>query len=169
MEQSFLQRPGASQKMPAMQPLGGYTPATYNNTQPVITATRQLNLDNANRVLAQYQIDNGSYARAPVGPTNYERGNIMPSAEPTGPAGYNHQGKPVMPLRPADMTPKQYMIDTERQMNPAFIQGVHQMTAVPQQHFLNNVDMSSQMYPSNYQMPDNLTFPGAQANATDSK
>jgi len=158
---NFLQRPGGNGPKVALQPLGGLAsvpaagPAAYNSAPEGASPARALALDNVNRVLAQYKVDMGEFSRLPVGPTNYEIGNIMPSQEPTGPAGYNHQGKMVFPGRAADLNKAEFIQQEMNTMNPALRADMQRMTQFPQQNFYNLQNPTNYM-PVNYNMPDSL-------------
>ena len=111
MEQpNFLQRPGGLGPMPGLKPLGMpmAKPSAYMNDDISITARRQAYSDDVNRVFAQYNIDHGTYSRTPVNPLPYAEGNITKSAQPTGPAGYNHREMPL-PERALDIPKEQYL------------------------------------------------------------
>lgn len=157
--QNFLQRPGGLGPAQKLQPLGGMgsvSPASYRVDPPTIEVRRATGLDNINRVYAQYQVDRGEYARAPVGPTNYQEGNIMPSQQITGPAGYQHRDPLVMPDRPADMSKADYLVKEQNTMNPDLRAQMQMMTVLPQQNFYNVQDAAAKVAIQNYEMPDSL-------------
>jgi len=108
----------------------------YANTPANIEVRRSTGLDDINRVYSQYQVDHGEYARPAVGPTNYQEGNIMPSQQITGPAGYNHRDPLVMPMRPADLNKAEYLVKEQNTMNPDMRAQMQMMTVLPQQKFL---------------------------------
>lgn len=157
--QNFLQRPGGLGPAQKLKPLGGMGvsgPASYAVTPALIEVRRSTGLDDVNRVYTQYQVDRGEYSRAAVGPTNYQEGNIMPSQQITGPAGYNHRDPLVMPMRPADMNKADYLVKEQNTMNPNLRAQMQIMTTLPQQNFYNVQDLSSKIAVQSYQMPDNL-------------
>ena len=164
---AFLQRPGGIGPAQNLKPLGGLAavttplpppPAHYRSS--FSAATGLSSIDNVNRVIAQYEKDNGTYNRAAVDPTYYQQGNIVPSTEPVGVAGYNHQGEFVTPGKAADLTDTQYLLMESNNLNPGMRAEVAMATAVPQQNFFNAQEPSN--YPLvNYNMPDNLYMPGA--------
>ena len=114
--QNFLQRPGGLGPMAErVKPLGSLAtavPALYQNTPEMIELNRATQLDNVNRVYSQYQRDRGEYAREPVGPTDMQPSNIVPSQQLTGPAGYNHRDNLVIPDRAADLSRGEYLVKT---------------------------------------------------------
>jgi hypothetical protein len=140
MEKSnLLQRPGGLGPMNAMQPLGGtgiQSPAAYAVTPEMIAVRRAAGMDNINRVMAQYSRDRGETVRAAVGPTNYQEGNIMPSMQATGPAGYQHRDPLVLPDRPADMTKADYLVKEQNSMNPDLRAKMQILTTLPPTKFL---------------------------------
>ena len=139
MEQAnFLQRPGGLGPMPGLKPLGMpmAKPSAYMNDDISITARRQAYSDDVNRVFAQYNIDHGTYSRTPVNPLPYAEGNITKSAQPTGPAGYNHREMPL-PERAVDIPKEQYIAETSLAQNPTMRGSVQALTVLPQQNFLN--------------------------------
>lgn len=157
--QNFLQRPGGLGPAQKLKPLGGMgtsDPASYAVTPALIEIRRATGLDDINRVYTQYQVNRGEYSRAAVGPTNYQEGNIMPSQQITGPAGYNHRDPLVMPMRPADMNKAEYLVKEQNTMNPNLRAQMQIMTTLPQQNFYNVQDLSSKIATQSYQMPDNL-------------
>lgn len=107
-QQNFLQRPGGLGPMPGLKPLGmpAADPSSYLNDSTSIRVRQQAAVDDVARVLAQYNIDHGDYQRRPVAPIEYGIGNMVSSAQQTGPAGYNHRGIPL-PERATDMPPEQ--------------------------------------------------------------
>jgi hypothetical protein len=163
MEKSnFLQRPGGlgpmAERVKPIGSMGLNSPANYQSTPQSIELNRATGIDNVNRVYAQYQIDHGEYARAAIGPTDFNKGNIVESQELTGPAGYNHRNV-VMPMRPMDMTQAEYMVKEQNTMDPELRVQLKTLTTNPRQNFLNGQDQSANMMSQNYNMPDNLPFP----------
>ncbi len=166
---AYLQRPGGNGPLPKMTPIGGAaslptqlppSPAMYHSSNSALPGLR--GMDNINRVITQYEVDTGKYQRPAVGTTNYQLGNIMPSQETVGVAGYNQAGKMVMPGKAADLSQQQYLIAEANNLNPALRQEVAMATSVPQQNFFN--DQNPSTYPLiNYNMPDNLYMPGVLA------
>ena len=164
---AYLQRPGGNGRLPKMTPLGGMAaattqlpspPAMYHSSNTAVTGLR--GMDNINRVITQYEVDTGKYQRPAVGTTNYQLGNIMPSQEPVGVAGYNQAGRMVMPGKAADLSQQQYLMAEANNLNPALREQFAMATSVPQQNFFN--DQNTSTYPLiNYNMPDNLYMPGA--------
>ncbi len=164
---AYLQRPGGNGPLPKMTPLGSKdaattqlpsSPAMYHSSNTAVTGLR--GLDNINRVITQYEVDTGKYQRPAVGTTNYQLGNIMPSQETVGVAGYNQAGKMVMPGKAADRSHQQFLLAEANNLNPALRQQVAMATSVPKQNFFN--DQNTSTYPLiNYNMPDNLYMPGA--------
>lgn len=152
--QNFLQRPGGLGPMAGrVKPLGSLStgvPALYQNTPEMIELNRATGLDNVNRVYAQYQKDIGEYARDPVGPTDVQASNIVPSQQLTGPAGYNHRDNLVIPERPADMSKGEYLVKTQNTLNPELRNQLKILTTLPQQNFLNAQDTTMAMLPQNY-------------------
>lgn len=151
--QNFLQRPGGLGPMAArVKPLGSLAtgnPSLYQNTPEMIELNRATGLDNINRVYSQYQHDIGEYAREPVGPTDVQASNIVPSQQLTGPAGYNHRDNLVIPERPADMSKGEYLVKTQNTLNPEMRNKLKILTTVPQQNFLNAMDPTMAMIPQN--------------------
>jgi len=157
--QNFLQRPGGLGPAQKLKPLGGLGTvgaSEYANTPATIEVRRSTSLDDINRVYSQYQVNQGEYARAAVGPTNYQEGNIMPSQQITGPAGYNHRDPLVTPMRPADINKAEYLVKEQNTMNPDMRAQMQMMTMLPQQNFYNVQDAAAKMAIQNYEMPDSL-------------
>jgi hypothetical protein len=156
-KQNFLQRPGGLGPTGALKPLGmsAAQPASYMNDAISMTSRRQAYTDDVNRVFAQYNIDHGTYMRAPVNPLPYADGNITKSAEVTGLAGYNHQEMPL-PERPMDMSAGQYVHETVNQVDPAMRANVQALTLLPQQNFLNNRDLQPLTMQNDYRRRDDL-------------
>jgi len=157
---NFLQRPGGlGPTADRVKPLGSLAagnPAMYRNSAQNIEINRATGLDNVNRVMAQYSMDRGEYVREPIGPTDFQKGNIVPSQELTGPAGYNHRNDLVIPERPMDMSKGEYLVKTQNTLNPALRNQLKTLTVLPRQNFLSTPDVSMQALPQNYAMPDNL-------------
>lgn len=157
---NFLQRPGGlGPTADRVKPIGSLaqgSPSLYEATPATIELNRAIALDNINRVTSQYQTDRGERAREQVGPTNYQEGNVMPSAQITGLAGYNQRGDLKLPERPADMSQLDYIAKSQNTMDPQLRAQMQILTAVPQQNFLNTPDVSAQVLPSNYRMSDSL-------------
>lgn len=163
MEKSkFLQRPGGLGPTPALQPLGGaapQNPAMYSVTPEIIAIRRATGLDNVNRIMAQYAKDRGESSRPAVGPTNYQEGNIMPSSQVTGPAGYQHKDPMVLPERPADMSKAEYLVKEQNTMNPDLRAQMQVLTTMPEQNFYNIQDVSTSLMSQDYRGPASLGFP----------
>ena len=160
MEQAnFLQRPGGLGPMPGLKPLGMpmAKPSAYMNDDISITARRQAYSDDVNRVFAQYNIDHGTYSRTPVNPLPYAEGNITKSAQPTGPAGYNHREMPL-PERAVDIPKEQYIAETSLAQNPTMRGSVQALTVLPQQNFLNIQDPNQMMYTQDYRGADDISL-----------
>jgi hypothetical protein len=156
---NLLQRPGGLGPMNTMQPLGGTgteSPAAYAVTPEMIAVRRAAGMDNINRVMAQYSRDRGETVRAAVGPTNYQEGNIMPSMQATGPAGYQHRDPLVLPDRPADMTKAEYLVKEQNSMNPDLRAKMQVLTTMPQQNFYNVQDVSTSLMTQDYRTPASL-------------
>ena len=157
---NFLQRPGGLGPTSArVKPIGSLaegSPSLYESTPATIELNRAIALDNINRITSQYQTDRGERAREQVGPTNYQEGNIMPSAQITGLAGYNQRGETKLPERAADLSTLDYISKTQNTLDPQLRGQMQILTAVPQQTFLNTPDLSTQLLPSNYRMADSL-------------
>jgi len=151
---NFLQRPGGLGPMAErVKPLGSLAtsiPAMYQNTPETIELNRATQLDNVNRVYAQYQRDRGEYVREPVGPTDVQPGNIMPSQQVTGLAGYNHKDNLVIPDRAADISKGEYLVKTQNTLNPELRNQLKILTSLPQQNFLNAPDPSTVALTQNY-------------------
>lgn len=151
---NFLQRPGGLGPMAGrVKPLGSSAtgvPALYQNTPETIELNRATQLDNVNRVYSQYQRDRGEYAREPVGPTDVQASNIVPSQQLTGLAGYNHRDNLVIPERPADMSKGEYLVKTQNTLNPELRNQLKILTSLPQQNFLNAPDPTMAMIPQSY-------------------
>jgi hypothetical protein len=157
----FLQRPGGLGPNQRVKPIGSLAtqiPAAYESTPESIEIRRSMTLDDINRVQAQYARDRGESAREPVGPTNYQEGNIMPSSQITGPAGYNHQDKLVLPDRAADMSKAEYLVKEQNTMDPNLRAQLQILTTLPQQNFYNVQDQTTNLMTQNYAMPDSLAF-----------
>ena len=160
MEQSnFLQQPGGLGPLPGLKPLGMpmAKPSAYMNDDISITARRQAYTDDVNRVFAQYNIDHGTYSRTPVNPLPYTEGNITKSAQPTGPAGYNHKEMPL-PERPVDMPKDQYIAETGLAADPTMRGNVQALTVLPKQNFLNTQDPNQMMYTQDYRRADDISL-----------
>lgn len=152
--QNFLQRPGGLGPMAErVKPLGSLAsavPALYQNTPEMIELNRATQLDNVNRVYSQYQRDRGEYSREPVGPTDNQPGNIVPSQQLTGPAGYNHRDNLVIPDKAADLSKGEYLVKTQNTLNPELRNQLKILTSLPQQNFLNAPDPTMAMLPQSY-------------------
>ena len=157
---NFLQRPGGlgptSQRVKPLGAISSGAPAMYQNTPQNIELTRAANSDNVNRVMSQIYTDRGENSRAAVGPTDFQKGNIVPSQQLTGPAGYNHRNELVIPERPMDMTKADYLVKLSNETNPELRNQLKMLTVIPRQNFLDTPDVSGQMLTQNYNMPDNL-------------
>jgi len=157
---NFLQRPGGlgptSQRVKPLGQMATGSPSMYESTPATIELNRAIALDNINRVTSQYQTDRGERAREAVGPTNYEEGNVMPSAQITGLAGYNQRGEMKLPERAADLSAADYLVKTQNTMDPNLRAQMQILTSVPQQNFLNTPDQGALNLPNNYVMPDSL-------------
>jgi len=145
--------------MPGLKPLGMpmANPAAYLNDTTSIRVRQQAAMDDVARVLSQYNVDHGEYLRGPVSPAEYGIGNMTPSAQQTGPAGYNHREMPL-PNRATDMPKEQYVIDETNRRDPAFQQKVSQLTALPQQNFYNVQTPESSMPMLDYRTTGDITF-----------
>jgi len=152
--QNFLQRPGGLGPMAdRVRPLGSLAtgvPALYQNTPEMIELNRATGLDNVNRVYSQYQVDRGEHTREPVGPTDMQPGNIVPSQQITGLAGYNHKDALVIPDRAADMSKGEYLVKAQNTLNPDLRNQLKILTSMPQQNFLNAPDPTMAMLPQSY-------------------
>jgi len=152
--QNFLQRPGGLGPMAErVKPLGSLAtavPALYQNTPEMIELNRATQLDNVNRVYSQYQVDRGEHTREPVGPTDMQLGNIVPSQQLTGPAGYNHRDNLVIPDKAADLSKGEYLVKTQNTLNPELRNQLKILTSMPQQNFLNAPDPGMAMLPNSY-------------------
>ena len=136
-----------------VRPLGSLAtgvPALYQNTPEMIELNRATQLDNVNRVYSQYQRDRGEYTREPVGPTDVQASNIVPSQQLKGPAGYNHRDTLVIPDRAADMSKGEYLVKTQNTLNPEFRNQLKILTSTPQQNFLNAPDPTMALMPNSY-------------------
>ena len=151
---NFLQRPGGlGPSAERVKPLGSLAtgvPALYQNTPEMIELNRATQLDNVNRVYSQIQRDRGEYTREPVGPTDVQASNIVPSQQLTGPAGYNHKDNLVIPDRAADMSKGEYLVKTQNTLNPELRNQLKILTSLPQQNFLNAPDPSIAVLPNSY-------------------
>lgn len=158
-QQNFLQRPGGLGPMPALKPLGMpmANPSAYMNDEISISSRRQAYLDDVNRVFAQYNIDHGEYARTPVPPATYGEGNITPSAQVTGPAGYQHRGMPL-PERAVDMPEAQYLSQETNKFDPSMRLNVQALTLLPEQNFYNVKTQESLPLPQDYRRLDDLSL-----------
>lgn len=158
-QQNFLQRPGGLGPMPGLKPLGMpmAQPSAYMNDTISVRARQQAAVDDVNRVLAQYKIDNGEYLRTPVSPAEYGIGNMTPSAQQTGVAGYNHREVPL-PERAVDMPKEQYVVDEANSADPAFQHNVKQLTMLPQQPFYNVTTPDSTLPALDFRSPGDLTY-----------
>lgn len=157
---NFLQRPGGNGPTASrVKPLGTMAtqvPGLYANTPQQIEFHRASNLDDINRVDAQYRMDRGEYVREPIGPTNYEQGNIMPSSEITGLPGYNQRGDMKLPMRAADISKAEYLVKTQNTMDPNLRAQMQILTTMPRQNFFNSQDPTANLFTQNYQMPGSL-------------
>lgn len=157
---TFLQRPGglgpSAERVKPLGSLATAVPALYQNTPEMIELNRATQLDNVNRVYSQYQINRGEYAREAVGPTDMQPGNIVPSQQLTGPAGYNHRDQLVIPERPMDMSKGEYLVKTQNTLNPELRNQLKILTTTTSQNFLNAPDLGMAMIPQNYNMPGML-------------
>ena len=136
---NLLQKPGGLGDTTNLKPLGmaAAAPSTYLNNDISISARRNAYMDDVNRVFSQYNIDAGTYMRAPVNPIPYQPGNITKSQEVTGPAGYNHNGVLPLPGKADDLSDAAYLVGLENTMNPAMRLDVQTLTMLPRQNFLN--------------------------------
>ena len=151
---NFLQRPGGlGPSAERVKPLGSLAtgvPALYQNTPEMIELNRATQLDNINRIYSQYQVDRGEHTREAVGPTDMQPGNIVPSQQLTGPAGYNHRDQLIIPDRAADMSKGEYLVKTQNTLNPELRNQLKILTSLPQQNFLSTPDPTMAMIPQNY-------------------
>lgn len=157
---NFLQRPGGlgptAERVKPLGSLATAVPALYQNTPEMIELNRATQLDNVNRVYSQYQKDRGEFAREPVGPTDMQPGNIVPSQQLTGPAGYNHRDQLVIPDKAADMSKGEYLVKTQNTLNPELRNQLKILTSLAQQNFLNAPDPSAISLTQNYNTPGTL-------------
>ena len=157
---NFLQRPGglgpSAERVKPLGSLATAVPALYQNTPEMIELNRATQLDNVNRVYSQYQVDRGEHTREPVGPTDMQPGNIVPSQQLTGPAGYNHRDNLVIPERAADMSKGEYLVKTQNTLSPELRNQLKILTSMPQQNFLNAPDTSTALLTQNYNTPGTL-------------
>jgi len=158
--QNFLQRPGglgpSAERVKPIGSLASAAPALYNNTPEMIELNRATGIDDVNRVYAQYQRDRGEYSREPVGPTSAQPGNIVPSQQLTGPAGYNHRDQLVIPDRAADISKAEYLVKEQNTLNPELRNQLKILTSLPQQNFLNAPDPAAVALPNSYNTPGTL-------------
>ena len=157
---NFLQRPGGlgptSERVKPLGSLATAVPALYQNTPQNIEINRATGIDNVNRVYAQYLTDRGEYAREPVGPTDVQASNIVPSQQLTGLAGYNHRDNLVIPERAADMSKGEYLVKEQNTLNPTFRNKLKTLTMLPQQSFLSTPDLTMNLLPQSYTTPGSL-------------
>ena len=157
---NFLQRPGGlgptSNRVKPIGSLAPSIPAAYQNSSETIEINRATSLDDVNRTMVQFQKDRGEYAREPIGPTDFQKGNIVPSQQLTGPAGYNHRDQLVIPERPMDMSKGEYLLKANNEINPELRNQLSILTLLPTQNFLSTPDVSQNTIPQNYMMPDSL-------------
>lgn len=157
---NFLQRPGglgpSAERVKPLGSLATAVPAMYQNTPQVIELNRATQLDNVNRVYSQYQVNRGEHTREPVGPTDMQPGNIVPSQQLTGPAGYNHRDQLVIPERAMDMSKGEYLVKMQNTMNPELRAQLKTLTTTTSQNFLNAPDLGMATIPQNYNMPGML-------------
>lgn len=157
---NFLQRPGglgpSAERVKPLGSLATAVPALYQNTPEAIELNRATQLDNVNRVYSQYQVDRGEHTREPVGPTDMQPGNIVPSQQLTGLAGYNHRDNLVIPDRAADMSKGEYLVKTQNTMNPELRNQLKILTTSTNQNFLNAPDISMTTMIQNYNTPGTL-------------
>jgi hypothetical protein len=128
----------------------------YAVTPEAIGIRRAMVMDNINRVMAQYERDRGETTRAAIGPTNYQEGNIMPSSQVTGPAGYQHSDPLVTPDRAADLSKAEYLVKEQNTMNPDLRAQMQILTAMPKQNFYNIQDVSTSLMPQDYRTATSL-------------
>jgi len=160
-QQRFLQRPGGLGPSQSLQPLGGLAsvpPASYQTTPTQIAMQRILDIDDVNRVQAQYETSLGDLKRSAVPPVTYGEGNIVPSNQPTGVAGYNQRDL-ALPNRAEDMSKESYISKTANLSDPNLRTQMRILTMYPTQNFLNNLDPSAAEGLRSYTMPDNLYMP----------
>ena len=157
---NFLQRPGGlGPSAERVKPLGSLAtgvPALYQNTPEMIELNRATQLDNINRIYSQYQVDRGEHTREAVGPTDMQPGNIVPSQQLTGPAGYNKRDQLVIPDRTADMSKGEYLVKTQNTLNPELRNQLKILTTSLNQNFLNAPDLSAATMIQNYNTPGML-------------
>lgn len=110
------------------------------NQEPMLGIRRVAQLDNANRVSAQFANDRGIRSRPPVGPVEYGEGNIKKSTALTGPAGYNQRNIPL-PESPDDMSQAEYLISMGEN-NTQTRAALRQLTSIPRQTMLNTPSFS---------------------------
>ncbi len=156
--------------MPPLKPLGMAmaSPTSYMNDEISISTRRAQHTDDVNRIFAQYNIDMGTYTRAPVNPLPYGDGNMPKSQETTGLVGYNHQETPL-PERPMDMSPAKYLADTVNSVDPVMRANVQALTLMPKQNFLNTQEVGPMNLANDYRRRDDLSLQeqvfGGQPNA----
>ena len=157
---NYLQRPGglgpSAERVKPLGSLATAVPALYQNTPEMIELNRATQLDNVNRVYSQYQVDRGEHTREPVGPTDMQPGNIVPSQQLTGLAGYNHRDQLVTPDRAADMSKGEYLVKTQNTLNPELRNQLKILTTSTNQNFLNAPDLSMAAMTQNYNTPVTL-------------
>lgn len=157
---NFLQRPGGlGPSAERVKPLGSLAtgvPAMYQNTFEMIELNRATQLDDVNRVYSQYLVDRGERTREPVGPTDTQPGNIVPSQQLTGLAGYNHRDNLVIPDRAADMSKGEYLVKTQNTLNPELRNQLKILTTSTQQNFLNAPELGVATMTQNYNTPGTL-------------
>jgi hypothetical protein len=124
------------------------------NQEPMIGIRRVAQMDNTNRVSAQYAHDRGFYSRPPIGPVEFGEGNIKKSTALTGPAGYNQRNIPL-PNSPDDMSQAEYMISLSED-TPKTRQMLRQLTSVPKQTMLQTPSFGDAYPFQSSNMADNL-------------
>jgi hypothetical protein len=158
MENSnLLQKPGGLGPLPDLKPIGMsmVNPSSYLNSDNSIRMRQQAQLDNVNRVFAQYNVNHGSYVRSPVSPVEYGIGNVVKSSEPVGAAGYNHRDIP-MPMAPDDMPKERYAFEEANKLDPTMRLNVGALSMLPEQNFYNITTPDSKVPLQDYRMADNL-------------
>ena len=157
---NFLQRPGglgpSAERVKPLGSLATAVPALYQNTPEMIELNRATQLDNVNRIYSQYQTNRGEHTREPIGPTDVQPGNIVPSQQLTGPAGYNHRDQLVIPDRAMDMSKGEYLVKTQNTLNPEMRNQLKILTTSLNQNFLNAPDLGMATMTQNYNTPGTL-------------
>ena len=124
------------------------------NQPPMPGIRRVAQLDDANRISAQYSHDRGMYSRPAVGPVEYAEGNIKKSTALGGPAGYNQRNIPL-PMSPDDMSQAEYLISLN-EANPKARQAMQGLTAIPKQAMIQGTTIGDNYPYRSSNMVNNL-------------